>query len=289
MDASVINSGKAGFMRTAVRVIYPILLYTAVTMVISFLGFVVVSVFTLQFRMQTQTRLLAEYLIEECNRYMLVFALVSALCTIPIHLWLFCRDQFFRGIAPGKKLVIPEFFKYLVLAGISGCIVGNNLIEWSGITRFFTGFEQVSQSLYSPPILLQLVSIGFVLPVVEELTFRALGFRRLRDSMGFYGSAVISSLCFAVFHGNVPQGIYAFFLGLLMSYVYEKCQNFLAPVIVHCAANLASISLTATELGHLLFLNNYIIAAVTVVSFIFMTVCIWKIGCCADSDAEGTG
>jgi len=54
----------------------------------------------------------------------------------------------------------------------------------------------------------------------------------------------ISALLFGVFHGNIVQGIYGTLMGLLIAYVYEKYDNFIAPVIIHVAANFSVYILT---------------------------------------------
>ena len=55
---------------------------------------------------------------------------------------------------------------------------------------------------------------------------------------------LISSAIFGIIHGNLVQFIYAFLIGMILSFVYEKFKNIWAPIILHAGANLLSVLLT---------------------------------------------
>lgn len=48
---------------------------------------------------------------------------------------------------------------------------------------------------------------------------------------------------FGVFHWDLVQGIYSFFMGLILAYLMEKTNTVKAPVVFHFAANLAALVL----------------------------------------------
>ena len=139
-----------------------------------------------------------------------------------------------------------------LLLFLSGCllsIAGNCLV---GLLRdlFFPSLTSAAVSaLYREPLWLQLFSSGLLLPFTEELCFRALGFSVLRRHGSFLRSALLSSLLFACWHGELLQGLYAFFAGLCFCLVLEKEQTLTAPFLVHSSANLTSILLTALSAG----------------------------------------
>ena len=81
-------------------------------------------------------------------------------------------------------------------------------------------------------------------PFLEELLFRKLLYRKLfREKLGwkFLLSALLSTVAFAVLHLNIPQGIYAFFLGLILCLIMEKTGSLFACIFVHAAANLLTM------------------------------------------------
>lgn len=57
-------------------------------------------------------------------------------------------------------------------------------------------------------------------------------------------AVIVSALFFGAFHGNLVQFVYAFIIGLMLAYVYEKFKTIWAPVIFHIGANLISVLIT---------------------------------------------
>lgn len=132
-----------------------------------------------------------------------------------------------------------------VLTGIAACLMVNTVIRISGISRIFPGYFRVEKTLRESSFKLKVCTVGIVVPVAEELTFRGLGFERLRKTLGFFRAALISSAVFALYHGNMLQGIYGFCMGMILSRVMEKRKVILAPILLHMAANLTSVAVSA--------------------------------------------
>lgn len=141
---------------------------------------------------------------------------------------------------------------FILLFASASCIFLNNLITLSGISNHFERVKEVNRVLFDVPIYRQLITMGMLAPLVEELIFRSLLYGWLRKHAGFAAAAVGSSLLFAVYHMNLVQGIYAFFLGLLLASVYERLGGFLASAWFHACANVTSILLTALSMGALI-------------------------------------
>ena len=94
---------------------------------------------------------------------------------------------------------------------------------------------------------MQAAVLGVLIPVSEEMMFRGILFKRFRERQRFWYSAVCSSVFFAFMHTNVTQAIYAFLLGLMLSYLYEKTGSIKAPVLLHIVLNSGSV--VFTQLG----------------------------------------
>lgn len=110
-----------------------------------------------------------------------------------------------------------------------------SLFYWLDVT-----FEETAQILYKPVFWQQLLYLVILMPLAEELVFRGLGYYRLRRELPPLHAALISSLFFALYHGNLKQGIYAFFVGLVLVLLYEIYDSLLMPYLFHVMANLAS-------------------------------------------------
>lgn len=59
-------------------------------------------------------------------------------------------------------------------------------------------------------------------------------------SMKFWVINCIQALAFGIIHGNLVQGTYAFFLGLVLGYVYQKYHNIWMCMLLHAVINLSS-------------------------------------------------
>ena len=170
------------------------------------------------------------------------------LCTMAGAAWVI---PFFIGIygrEPGKRDQWREFGRKEAagwgLLGIGGSLLVNTLIKISGIARIFPGFSQVSPQIYRLPFVLQFCAAGIGIPVAEELIFRGLMFGHVREEWPFARSAVITSLLFGIYHGNVLQAAYGFVMGMLFALGMEKKGTILVPITMHIWANVASLAIT---------------------------------------------
>lgn len=144
--------------------------------------------------------------------------------------------------ALGFNHVVP-FLMEAVQGGINA--IARSLFGKSGAVDFFSTYDNLSQIIYSGGLFLQVAATAVAAPVVEELLFRGLIFKRMRDSLKFVPAALLSSLIFGLVHANALQFAYAFILGLLLAYVYEQFKTVWAPVLFHSGANLISVIITA--------------------------------------------
>jgi membrane protease YdiL (CAAX protease family) len=68
-------------------------------------------------------------------------------------------------------------------------------------------------------------------------------YKALRDRWGTWLGATLSSLVFAVLHGNLRVGIVTFLIGLLCVFAYEKSQSLWSAIIIHTVNNSISLIL----------------------------------------------
>lgn len=191
---------------------------------------------------------LLESVMLEYKRQAMLITMLAAIITIPLCLWLFTKDEKERKLLNGEKQhkkASALSWVMLVLLAVSSCIGLNYWISLSGLMDLFSGFHEVAEMLYGGSFFVQILAIGVAAPVVEELLFRGLAYKRLSDYMGKRVAALLSAIFFGVYHMNLVQGLYAFLIGILLVYVYEKYHTLLAPVIFHMAANLVSVGITA--------------------------------------------
>lgn len=84
-----------------------------------------------------------------------------------------------------------------------------------------------------------LVLIGFLAPFGEELYFRGLIYRWLRDKWGIAAATPLSALLFAGthFYYPVPLMLLVAFLGVVLAIAYERSGTLWAPISIHATQN----------------------------------------------------
>jgi membrane protease YdiL (CAAX protease family) len=205
-------------------------------------------------------------------------ALSSVICA-PFLYIVYSRDQKLRSVAPTIHLRLYGCFFYILLFGAALCVFGNEIVGISGLVRISPAYEEAKNAIYAPALPAQIMAAGFIIPLTEELIFRGLCFAALRDRLPFLPSALLSAALFGIYHGNLPQGVYAFIIGLAVAWLYEVTQTLLAPVILHMIANLVSLLVTNTILGNLLSGSNKqgVMAVIAIVAFMVSLLCMIRI------------
>lgn len=133
-----------------------------------------------------------------------------------------------------------------IVAFLSVCVsvLLNILLLQTNLPEYSERYQEASVLLYSPPFWQQLLTSGLLIPIVEELVFRGIGFRMLRRWISFTWAMLISAVVFGAYHGNLVQFVYAAICGVLLAYLCEKYDSMIAPIVSHMAMNIAAIVLT---------------------------------------------
>ena len=120
-----------------------------------------------------------------------------------------------------------------------------------GIVSFFyhdTVYEGIAKGMTSGTVFEIVLCTVILAPILEEILFRGIfyaGFRsifayRVNEKKMVSLALVFSSLCFGIVHMNVSQFVYAFIMGILLGYIYEKTGKLYMSVIAHAVCNLLS-------------------------------------------------
>ncbi|MCB2354890.1 CPBP family intramembrane glutamic endopeptidase [Clostridium estertheticum] len=136
-------------------------------------------------------------------------------------------------------------FAYATLMIISfRLIFDNSLIFWvSGISTPSFINEAVDELAVSPIILI--ISVIIVAPIYEEIIFRGILLKGMSKKTNSAVAIVVSALLFAVVHMNIPQGINAFLLGLVLGFIYLNKKSIYLSIFAHFINNVLALSLSS--------------------------------------------
>lgn len=156
------------------------------------------------------------------------------------------RDSLHPLTAIPRDRSLLLFVPALVLSWIAGTIASGWLIlrasnRPTGIPAYATYADAFSGENPVIGCILMLV----IAPMTEELLFRGTLYRDLRKTCPVAVSVVISSVLFALLHGNYTSLPLTLLLGTLTAMAYERTESLPACVMLHALSNLMTIAVTA--------------------------------------------
>ncbi len=179
--------------------------------------------------------------------YAVLFLLIAALICIPIYYRIYKKDCKLAGEAKRNIPMGNKDCLAIIISGATLAIALNNIISLTPLPYVFTGYEDTNEVLFSGGMLLQILSAGIFGCIVEEISMRGVAYLRMKRYWGKRRAIILSAAVFGIYHLNVVQAVYAFFLGLFFAWVYERYNSLWAPIIAHMSANLFVILLGSSS------------------------------------------
>lgn len=84
---------------------------------------------------------------------------------------------------------------------------------------------------------------GFVVPVAEELFFRGVLYRWMRQFLGMWMAIAVSSLIFGLLHGDIAVAGATFVMGIILAWFYERSGSLWASITIHIINNASKLIL----------------------------------------------
>lgn len=126
-----------------------------------------------------------------------------------------------KSIRHENKKITPKIFlaalAFSVATQLIFLFVGNIIENLLNIVHL-SAVDSTEQATMVSTTVTMFLYVSIVGPIVEELLFRGLVLR-VFEPRGKLFAMIASALLFAVFHGNLVQGIFAFSIGLVFAYV----------------------------------------------------------------------
>ena len=203
------------------------------------------------------------------NQYATEITTLIAICAIPFLLRMYKKDK--SNVSEwweNKKSLDGKSIGVITLMAICVCIAANDFVLLSGITAQSEAYIETAQLIYESPYIVQIIGLAIIVPVMEEMVYRGLLYRRMREYLPVAVSIIGTAILFGVYHENFVQLIYAAVIGMFLAYLFEKFRSVKASILFHVVANLTSFVCTWTGVFSWIFSNIINVAVVTVLTSI---------------------
>lgn len=97
--------------------------------------------------------------------------------------------------------------------------------------------KELNELINNSSWILLFVEIVIIAPVFEEIIFRGIILNGMLKKYSPKKAIIVSSLIFGLIHGNLPQGLNAFVLGLVIATVYYYTRSLYISMFMHAANN----------------------------------------------------
>ncbi len=235
-------------MRKLWRVLYPFGMHFAVMQGVAFLAMIIAMAAGI-YRLPAQ----------------LAIPLTGAACffLIPIGYYFLGRDNWMRP-RPGLFLRMSGIDVFLaLLLGVAYGQIGNQVIGALQLLEHFPKYyEQQTETMFGQPFWLLVLVVGILTPAAEEMLFRGLVYLRLKDYVRPWMAVALSALGFGMYHGNLPQFLYATFLGVIFALLYERTDSLFSCVLAHMSANIWSVILSRYGVRLLELGNGWVLGGI---------------------------
>ena len=163
---------------------------------------------------------------------------------------------------------------YIICIAISAIFIVNVVITAAEVLKllpqsWITQMEQNSSMIVSGSPAMQILCVGIIGPIAEEVLFRGLILGGLSKTCNKWLAIIASAIVFGVVHGHPIGIIYATCLGILIGWIFCKTGSLLSVILFHIAYNLMSLYTPQMSTTAFLF--------ITAMSFVVFVVCIVNI------------
>jgi len=270
--------GKA---RRVWRVIYPALIYIAVTFVVAFIAIMVVFMAKFTSLMAPAADGIPDMtgafasVAEEGVQYLTENALLISLCgyvvsaALFIPMWSKTRKRYPRW--NGGKFSVP------VALCSAGAAIGINMIlsviiTLTGVVEMLPSYDIITDFVTSGSLLLQIVAVGIVGPLAEELCFRGITMNRM-SGIRVWIAVGVQAVLFGIMHLNLLQSAYAAIIGVFLGFLMIRYRSIIYAIIAHIAFNLYTVLLGQVESELALTIAGIAILLITAVSIVGLVKC----------------
>lgn len=197
----------------------------------------------------------------------LVFNLIVIAVLAPIY-FRYCKKGYFPK-SEFKPTVLDFFVMGVVLFTSASIIIGSTnalFFKIIGYDASANYTETMANMKSNSGLFLQLLSVGIVTPIAEELIFRGMMQNRLSSRLNKMLAAVLVAVIFGLIHLDIYQSLDAILGGFILCFLYMKTGSLSLCITGHIANNILGVIGGGLDISATV---SNIIFAVTIVLFVF--------------------
>lgn len=126
-------------------------------------------------------------------------------------------------------------------------------------------FDSYTSELNTVSTLIYICLTIAVAPIYEELFFRGVMYRSVKQIMHPLVAAIISALLFAVSHGTIIHVVPTFMLGMLSAIIYEYTDNIVYSIVCHALNNSMTLFFGGIVLPDIMFNPLFLMIGISVI------------------------
>ena len=167
-----------------------------------------------------------------------------------------------RYIICGALFGVGFFGLYLAFATLF------EMIPWDWVQKIVDMQKTQAGGQLEGPMVLNVIYVGLIAPVCEELVFRGLMLKSLKGNFPKWASILVCALCFGAIHLPSPIAfVVTTALGALLGIIFYRTSSLIPCVLAHILFNVSNF---------LLFIPNsigfYILLAISIPSLIYSVI-----------------
>lgn len=204
-------------------------------MVISFLlevlGLIPIAIFNILSGQSTKVAAYINFGAGVIVKYFVIILLLKWYSEVPMEV-------------PRKQSLNKKNFIYAALIIIGFRLAfDNSLLYWVNKIPMPDFITQAFDEMAISPVIL-ILSVAVIAPISEEIIFRGIILKGMANKMNPTLALVMSSLFFSIIHMNIPQGINAFLIGLIIGFIYLNTSSIYLCIFAHFVNNTVGITIS---------------------------------------------
>lgn len=138
------------------------------------------------------------------------------------------------------KEIIGRYINSSVInIGLSYLLIGAFILINVNIANEILNTSSAQDILYNGSIIINSISIVVIAPILEEIIYRKVIFKRLYKKTNVVIGIILSSVIFGLGHAS-DSIVFAILFGVILCILYEKYNNILIPISLHFVNNVMS-------------------------------------------------